>query len=97
MCIVSMVFDRYEPVWPKPNQTDIFEKQIEHLMQKRVSLDTQKDAVKLFKEIVKLTKQLDTLLGLEDCEDPKKMEWFNKIKEAIIEAEKTKLENELSL
>ena len=107
MCIVSMIFDRYNEVWPQPRRhpyvpdpdtQDIFRKEAERMFeqtQRRLTLETQKSAVQLFQEIVALTKKLDTLLGLEDCEDPKKMEWLDKIKQQIIDAEKKKVEDQL--
>lgn len=103
MCTYSMVFDRYKP-WPgiiesppfKPLVPEDFKDAVEKQL-RRISLSDQKTAVQLFKELTRIAKQLDNVLGLTDCESAEKMEWFEKVKNAILDAERAKLEKELSL
>ncbi len=96
MCVVSMIFDKYGPTWPLVPKEDPWKKVIEDaLTPRRLSIEEHKTAIQLFQEIVKLTKKLDEMLGLPDCEDPAKMEWLEKIKAQIIEAEKKKVEEQL--
>lgn len=90
-----MVFDRYEKVWPAPKPFE-FPREF-NLQDMRKVITTQKTAIELFQEIVTLTKKLDEMLGLPDCEDPKKMEWLEKIKAQIIELEKKRVEDQLKI
>ena len=73
MCVVSMVSEFYGQ-WPKPAPVPF-----DWLKAAPTTLDWTPEALKLLKEIMAKVKELDTKLGLPDCEDPKKAEWMQTI------------------
>lgn len=52
---------------------------------RKVSLDKWSlTSYNYLREALESVKQLDIVLGLKDCEDPEKVEWFNSLEETIL-------------
>lgn len=92
MCVVSNVHDHYQQKWPFPVAAP---SPLDQLAQKVFSPAHEKSAIELFEEIVRLTKKLDAVLGLPDCESAHKTEWMEKVRERIRQAEAAKLDKRL--
>lgn len=84
MCVVSMVFDHYDKVfpWPQPDLTTPLPlvpggtitatplSSFQIISQEEV--ESLKKLIKEFKEAVEAAKTVDRLTGQPDCEDPEK-------------------------
>ena len=78
MCAVSMVTDYYRQPGNLPFQWP---------QAAPAALPWTPDAFSDLKEILKRVKDLDTKLGLPDCEDPKKAEWMKSIEDRLAKLE----------
>lgn len=93
MCVVSNIHDHYEPRWPElfpPSQVYTWP-----TTTVQWTVQREKDALDLFEEIIGLTKKLDAILGLPDCESAHKTEWMNAVRERIRKHEAEKVERRL--
>lgn len=96
MCIVSNIHDHYKPLWPQPT---IQPGQVYVGEPNRIvtwTVGHEKTALDLFEEIIGLTKKLDALLGLPDCESAHKTEWMNGVRDRIRQHEAEKVERRLT-
>ncbi len=48
-----------------------------------ITLPWNKESFELLKEILKKVQELDTKLGMKECEDPSKVEWIKALEERI--------------
>lgn len=78
------------PMQPWPTTWPIIPAPIDWTKAAPASLPWTKATLKKLKRILKDLKDLDTALGLSDCEDPKKAEWMKTIETWVdrLEAEK---------
>ena len=95
MCVVSFIQDWGQKQWPwnpltptvpDTNWTGTF-------VMPQVP---EKDALEIFERLVATARELDEALGLADCEDPKKAEWLEQVRERVRQHELAKLEQRLS-
>src|SRR6187549_2276134 len=93
MCTVSMVtghygeFEPYPPNYPggttSPNIPFVPTPPLDWPAGAPATLPWTPESFALWKEILEKVKQLDTKLGLTDCEDPKKAEWMKSIEDRL--------------
>ena len=55
----------------------------------------EKTALDAFEELCAAARKLDEILGLPDCEDPKKAEWLESVRQRVREHELAKIEERL--
>lgn len=94
MCVVSMVMDQYQPLFPKkweevptwnpPIPIVLTDPSIE------ARIKALEDLVAELKEAIELAKKLDVVTRQPDCEDPEKMKLLERIAELEAEIEKFK-------
>ena len=87
MCVVSNVSDFYnDRNWPNgPNMPP--QRPFTWPQAAPPQLPWTPETMQLLKDIMEKMKQLDTKLGLADCEDPKKAEWMKSIEDRIAKLE----------
>lgn len=94
MCVLSMVFDQYQPLLPKkwtdlptwkpPTPKELADPSLE------ARVKALEELVKELKEAIKLAKQLDAVTHQPDCEDPEKAKLLDRIKKLEAEIKKFK-------
>jgi len=92
-----MVFDRYR-TWPEPQilpgtgTTPLNPWVPDNLT---FTLAQEKTALDAFEELCAAARKLDKILGLPDCEDPKKAEWLAEVRERVRQHELDKINERL--
>lgn len=95
MCAVSNVHDHYRDKFPLPGLPGpVWPAGIP--FQPASASFVPKDAVDLFEELVELTKRLDRMLGLPDCESAHKTAWMEELRQLVRQHEASKVEERLS-
>ena len=94
MCVISMVFDRYR-TWPGP--TTVPGTGTYPFVPDTITFTPiqEKTALDAFEELCAAARKLDEILGLPDCEDPKKAEWLESVRARVREHELSKIEQRL--
>ena len=83
MCAVSMISEFYnQPTHPQPNAAPM-----PWTVTAPSTLPWTADTFQLLKEIMAKMKELDSKLGLKDCEDPKKAQWMKSIERRVEKVE----------
>lgn len=96
MCVISMIHDHYQPTWPAPNTTPVvpWDPKIT-ITSPPFTAAQEKTALEAFEELCAAARKLDEILGLPDCEDPKKAEWLESVRQRVREHELKKIDERL--
>jgi hypothetical protein len=92
-----MVMDQYRPTWPAPNTTPVVPWDGTGITFPTITFTPaqEKTALEAFEELCAAARKLDEILGLPDCEDPKKAEWIESVRARVREHELAKIEERL--
>ena len=99
MCVISMIHDRYRRTWPVlpgtivPGTGTAVEPWVPD--QIKWTPTQEKTALDAFEELCAAARKLDEILGLPDCEDPKKAEWLESVRQRVREHELKKIDERL--
>ena len=98
MCVISMIHDHYRPVWSSPQTvpgTSTHPWELGNIEILRNLTVPEKTALDAFEELCAAARKLDEILGLPDCEDPKKAEWLESVRERVRQHELDKINERL--
>jgi len=92
MCTVSMIYDNFRQI---PDVQWTTYPGLSTSPFQPLGFKAPRTPLEIFENLVEVAKELDTALGLADCEDPKKGEWLEKIREIVKQHEIEKIEERL--
>lgn len=98
MCVISMIHEHYQSTWPFPTIVPgTGTAPYNPFIPDTITFTTiqEKTALEAFEELCAAARKLDEILGLPDCEDPKKAEWLESVRSRVREHELAKIEQRL--
>lgn len=101
MCVISMVYDKYNKAWPWEVTPTITVPEVVETGIPWTGTGTtypsvpEATALEAFERLCEAAKALDAILGLPDCHDPRKAEWLKEVKERVRQHEIQKIADRL--